>query len=88
MKSRISSVFTIMGLMFAMLCLPASLHAQEARGRITGTVTDSTSASVPGASVKIIDVARNTAITLTTNDDGLFQAPYLLLGTYQVVGIG
>ncbi|HEX6624089.1 MAG TPA: TonB-dependent receptor, partial [Pyrinomonadaceae bacterium] len=57
----------------------------EARGRITGTVADANKAAVPGASVKVIDVARGTTVALTTNDDGLFQAPYLLSGTYQVV---
>ncbi|HEX8138063.1 MAG TPA: TonB-dependent receptor [Pyrinomonadaceae bacterium] len=65
--------------------LPVSLYAQEARGRITGTVTDANKSAVPGASVKITDVARGTTVSLVTNDGGLFQAPYLLPGTYQVV---
>src|SRR6266571_4607708 len=63
----------------------APLEAQEARGKIAGTVTDPNKAAVPGASVKITDVARGTTVTLTTNDQGFFQAPYLLSGSYQVV---
>src|SRR2546423_397085 len=62
---------------------PAS--AQESRGRITGTVTDPNKAAVPGATVKVTDAARGTNVTLTTNGDGFFQAPYLLPGAYQVV---
>ena len=67
------------------LALPVSLRAQETRGRITGKVMDPNKASVPGAAVKVTDVARGTTVSLTTNDEGLFQAPYLLPGTYQVV---
>src|SRR5215210_3245360 len=69
----------------AMLVFPLSLSAQEARGKITGTVVDSNNAAVPGAAVSVIDAARGTTVTLTTNDGGLFQAPYLLPGTYQVL---
>jgi hypothetical protein len=71
--------------MLVMLVFPSSLSAQEARGKITGTVVDSNKAAVPGASVSIIDAARGTTVTLTTNDGGLFQAPYLLPGNYQVL---
>src|SRR5918912_1806655 len=67
------------------LSLQAPLRAQESRGRITGTVTDPTKAAVPNATVRIVDPARGTSVTLTTNDEGFFQAPYLLPGTYQVV---
>src|SRR5215212_7158942 len=64
---------------------PVTLRAQESRGKITGTVTDPNTAAVPGASVKITDPARGTSLTLETNSEGFFQAPYLLPGTYQVV---
>jgi hypothetical protein len=66
------------------LALPAPLHAQETRGRIIGRVTDATKASVPGASVTVTDPARNTTVTVTTNEQGLFQANFLLPGTYKV----
>jgi Carboxypeptidase regulatory-like domain/TonB dependent receptor len=77
--------FAIMVSVIAVLCLPITLRAQEARGKITGTVTDPNKAAVPGASVKIVDQARGTTLTLTTNNDGFFQAPLLLSATYQVV---
>jgi hypothetical protein len=79
--TRAARVFAIL----ALLIFPLSLHAQETRGKITGTVRDADKATVPGASVKITDSARGTVVNLTTNDDGLFQAPYLISGTYQVV---
>ena len=72
-------------LVLIVLFVPVSLRAQEVRGKITGRVLDPGKAAIPGASVKVTDVARGTTVSLTTNDDGLFQANYLLSGTYQVV---
>ena len=88
MKSSIKSTSLLAGYAFAVTCLllllPASLHAQELRGRITGRVMDPNGAAVPGATVKVTDLARNTTATITTNDDGIFEAPYLLPGGYRV----
>jgi Carboxypeptidase regulatory-like domain/TonB dependent receptor len=83
--TRLVEMFALMIPLLVILFLPLSLNAQEARGKITGSVVDSNKAIVPGASVEIKDVARGTSTTLTTNDNGLFQASYLLPGTYQVV---
>src|SRR5260370_31997375 len=71
----------------ALLILSAFVigSGQELRGKITGRVLDPNGAAVPGASVKVIDVARNSTANLTTNGDGLFDAPYLLPGKYQVL---
>ena len=66
------------------LVLPASLRAQETRGRITGRVTDTTEAMVPGATVTVTNVARGATVSTTTNERGVFQVNYLLPGTYTV----
>ena len=76
---RLAAVFVL-----AALALPASLHGQEARGRITGRVVDSSKSAVPGATVTVTDPARGSTALATTNEQGLFQAPYLLPGTYRV----
>ncbi len=75
----------VLASLVAVLFLPMELRAQEARGKIVGTVNDPNKAAVPGASVKIVDVSRGTTVSLATNDDGIFQAPYLLPSIYQVV---
>jgi len=67
------------------LFVPVSLRAQELRGKITGRVVDPNKAAVPGATVKVTDLSRSATATLTTNADGLFDAPYLLPGVYQIV---
>jgi hypothetical protein len=70
--------------LFMALVLPASLHAQETRGRILGRVTDTSKAVIPGATVTVTDATRGTTATSTTNDAGLFQVNYLAPGIYKV----
>ncbi len=70
---------------FVALLMPISAGAQESRGKISGRLMDPNGAAVPGASVKITDTARGGTISVTSNDNGLFDAPYLLPGTYQVL---
>ena len=57
---------------------------QEARGTITGTVTDPSKGVLPGASVTVTNVAMGTNVALVTNEVGFFEAPYLIPGTYRV----
>ena len=45
---------------------------------------DTTKAAVAGASVTVADAARGTSVTSVTGSDGLFQATYLLPGSYRV----
>ena len=68
----------------ALLTVPAVLHAQEARGTISGTVKDASGAVTPGATVTITNVAMQTTVTIVTNEAGFFQAPFLIPGTYRV----
>lgn len=70
---------------FVALVMPMSAVAQELRGKISGRVTDSNGGAVSGAAVKVTDLARGATTELTTNADGLFEAPYLLPGSYQVL---
>jgi Carboxypeptidase regulatory-like domain len=86
-KMKAKSLLLSCGIVFLLTILfaPVSLNAQELRGKITGRVKDPNGAVVAGASVKVIDVARNTSVSLTTNAEGLFDAPYLMPGKYQVM---
>jgi hypothetical protein len=64
--------------------LPVAVYGQETRGKITGRVTDTSKAVVPGAAVSAIDAARGTTATAVSNEQGLFQIPYLLPGRYRL----
>jgi hypothetical protein len=59
-------------------------HAQAVYGSVSGTVTDAQGALVPGATVTITSIDRNTSDTATTNDSGLYVKDRLLPGTYKV----
>jgi hypothetical protein len=58
--------------------------AQDARGTISGTVVDASKSLVPGASVTATNIAMGTSMSAVTNQDGLFQIPYLIPGAYKV----
>jgi hypothetical protein len=69
----------------AVLMAAPATFAQETRGKITGRVTDTSKAIIPGASVTVTDVARGTVASATTNEQGLYLINYLVPGTYRVV---
>lgn len=58
--------------------------AQESRGTIVGRVIDSSQAAIPDASVDVTNKAMGTKLSVKTNATGLYQAPYLIPGLYQV----
>ena len=82
--SRLLNALAIAVFATMVLLIPATVGAQESRGTITGKVADQTKAVVAGATVKVTNVAMGTTLTLRTNEDGFYQAPYLIPGTYQV----
>ncbi|NOT62818.1 MAG: TonB-dependent receptor, partial [Acidobacteria bacterium] len=82
MTPRLIKIFLMTAAL--LLCCATALVAQESRGTITGRVLDTNQAAVPGATVKITNVAMGTSNTITTNAAGLYQATYLLPGTYRI----
>jgi hypothetical protein len=55
---------------------------QAVTASITGTVTDPSGASVPGATVAATSVERGIVYTATTNDSGLYLIANLTVGSY------
>lgn len=75
------------GLFLLALCVvsPApAAWAQQGRGSLTGTVTDSTGAAVPEAAVSIVNVGTQATFTTTTTDTGVYSAPSLAVGIYVI----
>ena len=58
--------------------------AQVATGSFVGTITDSSGQLVPGAQVTLREVNRNTTTTLVSDSSGVYTAPFLVPGTYEV----
>ena len=77
------------GVLFAIFCaalvmLPASSSAQAVYGSIAGTVKDPTGAVLPGVTVTIVSLARQTTDSVVTNESGFFIKERLLPGEYRV----
>ncbi len=75
---RISIVFT------TLLVAAALVSAQDSNGRISGTVTDKTGASVPGAAVTVTNRATEVKWRAATDASGFYLVPSLPVGTYSV----
>ncbi|MFL6209898.1 MAG: carboxypeptidase regulatory-like domain-containing protein [Pyrinomonadaceae bacterium] len=72
---------------FCLLCAVSAAKAQEASGKILGTVTDQQGAVVPGAKVTVTNTgSQTTQITRDTMsaEDGSYQIVSLPIGTYRV----
>ena len=67
----------------AILLVPA-LQGQQGRGTISGTVTDSQAAAVPGVAIEIRNVGTNSVFRTATNETGFYTAPGLAVGEYVV----
>jgi hypothetical protein len=66
------------------LAIAGTAAAQEFRGSISGRVTDSTKAVLPGVTVSARNVATNVTTNATTNERGAFTLSYLQPGVYEV----
>jgi hypothetical protein len=77
--------YPILSLVLTLLiALTVSAQSQITTGTIRGTVQDANGAVVPGANVEIKNVDTNTSRSLTTNEEGGFNAPLLQPGRYSV----
>ena len=65
------------------ICCP-SAEAQSGAGSIQGTVTDSTGAVIPGASIHVVKQGTNAKSDTKTNNVGFYQVPGLFTGIYTV----
>jgi len=66
------------------LCSTVRLGAQAVGGTILGTVTDSTSATVPNADITITNTATAQVTTVKSSAEGFYSVPNLLPGQYTV----
>lgn len=71
-------------LSLAGLLIFGTLWAQSPRGTITGTITDSQGARVPGVEITALNVATNISSRAISSDDGTYSIPALPVGVYQV----
>lgn len=62
----------------------ANVSAQTNRATVTGTVTDTSGAVMPGVNVSATNVATGVVTSSVTNKDGIYTIPNLFPGTYSI----
>jgi outer membrane receptor protein involved in Fe transport len=72
--------------MVLMIWLLASVpaYSQVVGGSLSGTITDESGAAIPKTAVSITNVATGVTTNVATNVQGIYNAPNLLPGNYQV----
>lgn len=74
----------VLGLAACLLLVLPFAGAQEFRATLTGTVTDSSGAVVPKATVTATNNETGSVYSAETGDSGLYYIPYVIPGTYTV----
>ena len=64
--------------------LATAASAQVMTGRLEGTVTDSQGAAVPGAQVKVLNTQTGQALSVVTDERGLWALPSMPSAIYSV----
>ena len=70
--------------LLATVSFPLDTHAQVTTGSIVGMVTDPSGQTVPGAQVSIENPNKGTSVSVLSDSNGSFAAPFLIPGTYTV----
>jgi hypothetical protein len=71
-------------LIYVSLLSAGNLKAQQNNAAVVGTVTDSSGAVLPGATVTLIDTGTNVSETAQTSGSGDYVFPMVQVGTYAV----
>jgi hypothetical protein len=75
---------TFLSLTVCLSALSSSLHGAETTGRIFGRVTDPAGLAIRDVEIAITNRQSNRLLKVVTNNEGVYGAPKLLLGSYTV----
>jgi hypothetical protein len=81
LRRRIRQTFS---LMISVALLSTMGMAQDFRATLTGRVLDTSKAAIPNAKVQVKNLGTNEVVTVTTDDEGNYKAPFLNPGNYSV----
>jgi hypothetical protein len=80
---RLFGLLTIFALVLGLAVVPAKAQTSTA-GTVAGQVTDESGAAVPGAVIKLTDLATNEVVTTVSNEAGRYTFPIVPPGKYDV----
>ena len=72
------------GCVFLGLLVALSALGQTNTASLTGSVRDASGAAIPGVTVTVTDIARNTSLSTITNDSGSYLIPAVNPGSYTI----
>lgn len=75
---------TILSVLVIFWLLSSAVFGQTEKGSIVGSVVDANGGAVANATVTVTDLGNKTTQTFTTNDEGIYNAPFLNPGNYEV----
>jgi len=81
---KLSNAVSILVVLTIGICGAGQAYAQVAGATLTGTVKDSSGAVIPNAQVAITDMATGGTRTVSPGSAGLYTAPNLSPGTYEI----
>jgi hypothetical protein len=81
---RINFAKVLLVLLITALLAVTPGRAQTVTGAVTGTVTDSSGAIIPGATVTVTNVATSVRTTATTDSAGIYSIRFLPIGNYDI----
>src|SRR5262245_7964818 len=84
MTTKCLSVSCLISLCFGALVLVPTPASAQFNSTIQGTVTDAQKAVLPGATVRVTNIATGQARETTTSADGVYTIVSLAVGTYRV----
>jgi hypothetical protein len=80
----LTATMLITMLVLCLMCQRVAFAQSATTGSINGTVTDSSGAVVPGASVTITDLATRDQRVVTSNEEGRFTVPFLKPDNFEI----
>lgn len=83
-RGTLMSLLRAVTVALIVLVAASQLHAQLGGGAISGVVQDASQSAIPNAQVSIQETATGVVRQVSTNSDGLYSAPNLLPGSYQI----
>ena len=78
------SPLTKLPLLFLIVVVPRLLFAQYSTATLSGTITDPSGKTIPGARVTIESTSTGLVRAFTTGEDGTYLFPALRVGTYRL----
>jgi len=84
MNRMIRTAFVLAAIACASLLFVTKSSAQSVYGSLFGTVSDSSGAAIPNATITVKDEAKGTVVTTTSNASGDYSVPHLIPDVYDL----